>query len=219
MARSDLIAAIAATLLAAAGAANADGVGYSSLSPEAKAALMNPAGAAVRAGEPSVVAAVVNVEGVPSGRLKLTAQALADIYLGNITHWDAPQIASLNPGVTLPHRPITVVHRSDPSGASQAFTGFLSAQSATFRNEVGVSPTASFPVGVGRAGDAGVAEVVAKTPDSIGYVDFGFAQSSGLSTARLIDGRTMPIRAMTAPKAAAPPMAEPPKPASLYNPR
>ncbi len=163
------------------------------------------------------VSAVVNVEGVKAGRLKLTGPVLADIYLGNITRWDAPQIASLNPGVALPHSPITVVHRSDPSQASQSFTGFLAAQSSTFKNEVGSSPAAAFPVGVGRTGDDGVADVVAKTPGSIGYVDWSFAKTSGLSTARLIDGKTMPVRAFAAPAAAGPSMADTAKPAAFFN--
>jgi ABC-type phosphate transport system substrate-binding protein len=165
------------------------------------------------------VATVVNVEGVKDGRLKLTAQVLADIYLGNITRWDAPQIASLNPGVALPHQAITVVHRSDPSPASQTFTGFLAANSASFRSEVGASASAAFPVGVGRSGDAGVADVVAKTPDSIGYVDWGFAKTSGLSTARLIDGKTLPVRAFSAPAPSAPPLVDSKKSTDLFNPR
>ncbi len=42
-----------------------------------------------------------NVKGAPNN-LKLTGPVLADIYLGNITSWNDPAIAKLNPGVSLP---------------------------------------------------------------------------------------------------------------------
>ena len=44
-----------------------------------------------------------NVKGAPDN-LKLTGPVLADIYLGNITSWNDPAIAKLNPGVSLPIR-------------------------------------------------------------------------------------------------------------------
>ena len=69
---------------------------------------------------PTVLGAVVvtyNVPGVPS-RLKLTPEALADIFLGKITKWNDPTIAAPNPGVKLPAHDIVVVHRSDGSGTT-----------------------------------------------------------------------------------------------------
>jgi phosphate transport system substrate-binding protein len=41
---------------------------------------------------------VVNLEGVVPGQLKMTSDVLANIYLGKITKWNAPDIAGLNPG-------------------------------------------------------------------------------------------------------------------------
>jgi phosphate transport system substrate-binding protein len=52
-----------------------------------------------------------NVPGVLS-HLKLTGKVLSAIYQGTITKWNASQIASLNPGVTLPSIPIVTLHRS-----------------------------------------------------------------------------------------------------------
>ena len=62
---------------------------------------------------------VVNLDGVAPGQLRFTGQLLADIYLGKVKNWDDPAIAALNPGVKLPDRAITLIHRSDGSG--QAF--------------------------------------------------------------------------------------------------
>ena len=62
-----------------------------------------------------------NVKGVPDN-LKLTGPVLADIYLGNITSWNDPAIAKLNPGVSLPCTHITPIYRSDGSGDSFVLT-------------------------------------------------------------------------------------------------
>jgi phosphate transport system substrate-binding protein len=61
-----------------------------------------------------------------SGHLKLTGMLLSQIYQGKITNWNDSQIASINPGVSLPNLPIVTVHRSDSSGDTFLFTSFLS---------------------------------------------------------------------------------------------
>src|SRR4051794_26681539 len=53
---------------------------------------------------PTVMGAVVvtyNVQGVATG-LKLTPEAIANVFLGNITKWNDPAIVAANPGVALP---------------------------------------------------------------------------------------------------------------------
>ena len=50
------------------------------------------------------VAIMYNLPGDP--KLKLDGDTLANIYLGNITKWNDPKIAALNPGVNLPDLPI-----------------------------------------------------------------------------------------------------------------
>ncbi len=64
-----------------------------------------------------------NLPGIAKG-LRLTRQLIADIFLGKITKWNAPEIAKLNPGLKLPEMEITVVHRSDGSGTTYIFTDF-----------------------------------------------------------------------------------------------
>jgi len=54
-----------------------------------------------------------NLSGNPA--LKLDADTIAGIFLGQIKKWNDPKITALNPGVTLPDQEIVVVHRSDGS--------------------------------------------------------------------------------------------------------
>src|SRR5215831_2917313 len=66
-----------------------------------------------------------NLPGI-GGRLRLSGPLLANIYLGNITNWNAPAIKALNPKLNLPDKKITVVYRADGSGSTYAFTNYLS---------------------------------------------------------------------------------------------
>jgi len=61
------------------------------------------------------VVVVVNIPGVKPNELKLTGAILADIYLGKIAKWNAPEIAALNPDLKLPGTAIATVHRADGS--------------------------------------------------------------------------------------------------------
>ena len=59
------------------------------------------------------VVVIYNLPGVKDGELKLSPEALSEIYLGKIKNWDDPVLASLNPGVKLPKTKITVVRRAE----------------------------------------------------------------------------------------------------------
>ena len=83
------------------------------------------------------VVVAVNVDGVPSGRLKLTGPVLADIFLGKIASWSDPAIAAINPDLSLPDAPIAVIHRSDGSGTTFNFTDYLSAVSPEWKLRAG----------------------------------------------------------------------------------
>ena len=76
-----------------------------------------------------------NVPGVTAA-LKFTPEALAGIYLGKITKWNDPAIASANPGVNLPGNDIVVVHRSDGSGTTYIWTDYLSKVSDEWKSKV-----------------------------------------------------------------------------------
>ena len=115
-----------------------------------------------------------NVPGLGS-RLKLNGAVLANIFLGNITNWNAGAIKALNPGASLPDLKITPVYRSDGSGSTFAFTDYLSTVSPQWKSKVGKSTSVNFPAGTGARGSSGVAGVVKSTPGALTYVDAAYS--------------------------------------------
>lgn len=127
------------------------------------------------------VVTVVNLDGVAPGQMKLTGNVIADIYLGKITKWNAPEITALNAGLKLPAEDITVVHRADGSGTSFLFTDYLSKVDADFKAKIGSGTAVKWVVGVGGKGNEGVAANVQRIKGSIGYVEWAFAKKNKLS--------------------------------------
>ena len=115
-----------------------------------------------------------NLPGVRTG-LKLDGKAIADIYLGNVKAWNDAEIKALNPGVSLPGTAITVIHRSDSSGTTAGFTGFLAAVDPEFKTKVGEGKDVQWPTGTGAKGNAGVAGAVQQTAGAVGYVEQAYA--------------------------------------------
>jgi phosphate transport system substrate-binding protein len=137
---------------------------------------------------PAVIGGVVpvyNVKGVEAGRLRMDGALLAAIYLGRIKTWNDEAIARLNPGVPLPKRPISVVHRSDGSGTTFLFSNYLAKASEEWKARVGEGTAVKWPVGVGGKGNEGVANYVARINGAIGYVEFAYAKQSRLPHALL----------------------------------
>src|SRR5262249_26790234 len=125
----------------------------------------------------SVLGAVVpvyNLKGVIQD-LRFTPETLAGIYLGKVRKWNAPEIRDSNKGLALPDSDITVVHRSDGSGTSYAWSDFLSLISVDWEKTVGRGTTLKWPVGIGAVGNEGVVSAVESTPNSIGYVELIYA--------------------------------------------
>jgi phosphate transport system substrate-binding protein len=118
---------------------------------------------------------VVNVEGVKPGQLAIDGATLAKIYLGQITKWNDPALAKLNPHVKLPDSAIAVVHRSDGSGTTFNFTNYLAKVSPDWASKIGSAVSVEWPVGLGAKGNEGVSNTVAITKDSIGYVEYAYA--------------------------------------------
>lgn len=123
-----------------------------------------------------------NLPGVASG-LKLTPDVIADIFLGKITKWNDPRIATLNPGVRLPSTDLLVVHRSDGSGTTYVFTDYLTSVSPAWKAGPGRGKEVRWPVGLGAKGNEGVAGQIKQTPGSIGYVELAYAKQNALSMA------------------------------------
>jgi len=148
---------------------------------------------------------VVNIEGVKSGDLEFDGDTLAKIFLGQITSWDDPTIKKLNPNAKLPSQAIAVVHRSDGSGTTFIFTDYLSKVSADWKSKVGANTSVEWPVGIGAKGNEGVANNVAQTGGSIGYVEYAYAKQNNLTSVNMInrDGKSIPPSAASFQAAAA----------------
>ena len=127
------------------------------------------------------VVLVVNIPGVKAGKLKLDSEAVCKMYLGEITKWNDPKIKSMNPGISLPDGEITVVHRSDGSGTTAIFSGYLSDVCPAWKEKVGAGTSVSWPAGIGGKGNEGVTNYVQQQKNSIGYVEFAYAQQNNLT--------------------------------------
>jgi phosphate transport system substrate-binding protein len=136
---------------------------------------------------PTVMGAVVLTYNIPQvGKgLKLTPDVLADIFLGRIKKWNDQRIASINKGKNLPNKAIFVAHRSDGSGTTNIFTGYLSKVSGEWKSKVGQGTSVNWPTGIGGKGNEGVSGLVKQTEGSIGYVELAYAEKNGLPYASL----------------------------------
>lgn len=141
------------------------------------------------------VVPVINVNGIESGKLKLTGAVLADIYLGKITKWDDPALIALNTGIKLPDENIYVVHRSDGSGTSFIFTNYLSKVSADWKSSVGEGTAVSWKTGTGGKGNEGVASYVQRMRGSIGYVEYAYALQNKMNTVQMKNRDGMFVKA------------------------
>jgi phosphate transport system substrate-binding protein len=134
---------------------------------------------------PTAVGSVVvsyNVLGLHEP-LRLTPELLAAIYLGEVTRWDAPSIAAVNPGVTLPAQAIAVIYRTDGSGTTAIFTRYLAAVSSDWSKRVGAGKSVRWPVGIGAKGNEGVTGQLQATPGAIGFTELAYATQNGLPRA------------------------------------
>jgi phosphate transport system substrate-binding protein len=115
--------------------------------------------------------------------LQLARDTYCGIVTGEITTWDAPEIAEDNPDATLPNEPITWVHRADGSGTTFLFTNHLQAACPSWN--AGAAKTVEWPTGVGAKGNEGIAAQVQQTEGAIGYVEYAYANENGISMATI----------------------------------
>jgi phosphate transport system substrate-binding protein len=145
--------------------------------------------AAAKKGDPAQIPTVLgaitvsyNVSGLSKG-LKLDGKTTADIFLGKVKTWNDPEIKALNSGMSLPSKPIQIVHRSDSSGTTKGFTTFLSAYSPEWKSKVGADKTVKWPTGTGAKGNSGVAAAVKQSDGAVGYVEEAYALQNNFTYA------------------------------------
>ena len=131
------------------------------------------------------VVPVVNLPGIAAGQIRMSGKLLADIYLGKIKRWDDSRLKAQNPGVNLPSKAITVVHRADGSGTTWIYTNYLSKVSPKWKSKVGNAKAVSWPVGIGGKGNEGVASYVKRIKGAIGYVEYAYALQNHMAHVKL----------------------------------
>ncbi|MBV8981100.1 MAG: phosphate ABC transporter substrate-binding protein PstS [Acidimicrobiia bacterium] len=128
------------------------------------------------------IAVEYNLSGVSN--LKLSPETLAGIFAGKIKSWDDQAIKNDNSGVSLPSSGIQVIHRSDGSGTTAAFTGYLAAV-APMVWTAGAAKDVPWPTGQGAKGSDGVTAAVKQASGAIGYAEVSYAKGSGLPMASI----------------------------------
>ena len=134
---------------------------------------------------PAIIGAVVPIVNIPEidpNSLKLSQEAIGDIFSGQIQYWNDEKIVRLNPSLKLPNERIILVYRSDKSGTTAIFTKYLGEVNSSFKSTVGVGKKVRWPKGIQSKGNDGIANYVKRTPYSIGYVNYNFALTNRLST-------------------------------------
>ena len=162
---------------------------------------------------PVVLIGIVPIYNLPDvhHELRLSGDVLAQIFLGDVKMWNAPQIVKLNPDVDLPSLPIRVVNRPAGKGSNYVFTEFLSKVSPKFRAQLGVTPSPKWPVGEPAERSSDMADKVKANPGSIGYVEYQYAVKNSIAHAAVLNPAGKFVRASTEGIAAACQAAEAPR--------
>jgi phosphate transport system substrate-binding protein len=162
---------------------------------------------------PAVLIAIVPIYNLPgAGRdLRLSGEVLADIFMGDVKTWNAPQIVKLNPGAALPNLPIQVINRPPGKGSNYVFTDFLSKTSSKFRAQIGISPSPNWPVGAAAERSSDMADKVRSEPGSIGFVELQYALKNNISQVAVLNSAGKFVKASGQSIAAACQAAEEPR--------
>jgi phosphate transport system substrate-binding protein len=131
------------------------------------------------------IAIAYNLDGVKD--LQLKPETIAKIFSGAIKTWDDAAIKADNASASLPSTPILAVHRSDSSGTTENFTGYLTAVAPSAWT-AGKDKVWKAAGGQAEKGSDGVAAALKKSAGSIGYVELSFAKANALSTAKVYNG-------------------------------
>jgi phosphate transport system substrate-binding protein len=135
-----------------------------------------------------------NVTGLNGQHLNLSGQVLAEMYTGKITNWNDPQIAAINPGVTLPNLKVVPIHRADGSGDTFLFTQYLSFSNPTpWGSSTGpqFATSITWPAVAGSlsaTGNGGMVDTLAQTPGGVAYIGISYlnqATQKGLGYAAI----------------------------------
>jgi phosphate transport system substrate-binding protein len=136
---------------------------------------------------PAVLIGIVPYYHLPGVRqeLRFSGELLAEIFLGEVKNWNDPQIAKINPGVSLPDLPMKVIYRPGGKGTNYVFSDFLSKTSAKFRTRIGVTPSPNWPVGIPAERSSDMIDKVKAENGSIGYGELLYAVKGDVAYGRV----------------------------------
>jgi phosphate transport system substrate-binding protein len=127
----------------------------------------------------------------PHVHVRLSSAVLARMYRGQITTWNDPAIARLNPGVSLPAIKVVPLHRAESSGDTFLFSSYLSTGDPLWNSAIGYGTTVAWPhVPHARAeeGNGGMLTGCVATPGCVAYIGISYlsqALKAGLGEAEL----------------------------------
>ena len=128
------------------------------------------------------------LEAAGQDAIVLDADTIAGIYLTEITSWDDPAIAELNPDVELPSTALIPVHRSDGSGTTYIFTTYLDDENEQWAEEIGNGSEVDWPAGtIGGNGNEGVAAETQQQPGAVGYLSIAYAIENDIPMAAVLN--------------------------------
>ncbi len=110
--------------------------------------------------------------------INFSPAVIGRMFTGQISRWDDAALKADNPDLNLPGTDITVVHRSDGSGTTNAFTSWLCDVSSDWKDKLGTNckgKEVAWPVGLGGKGNPGVTAQITQTDGSVGYIELAYA--------------------------------------------
>lgn len=126
--------------------------------------------------------------------LVLDADTLARIFDSQITRWDDPAIAELNPDTDLPDLAITPFHRSDGSGTTDNFTSYLAASAPdAWPHDPGKEWSGKG--GQAADGSSGLVGMVQQNEGAISYFELSYAHQNKIDTVNIDTGAAEPVAA------------------------
>ena len=142
----------------------------------------------------SAQSVIFNLPNLQGTNIKLSATVLAEMYSGQITMWNDPQIKALNGGVPLPAIRVAPLHRVEGSGDTFIFTSYLSTQDPAWNTAAGYGTLVnwpSIPAAQAVSGSGGMTTGCEKTVGCVGYNGISYLsqeQAGGLGEAALQNG-------------------------------
>ncbi|MFL6240644.1 MAG: phosphate ABC transporter substrate-binding protein PstS [Actinomycetes bacterium] len=130
------------------------------------------------------VGVTYKLSGVQS--LQLSAPTIAMIFTGKVKFWDDGAVKADNPGASLPHTAVHPFVRSDDSGTTAVFSGFLAAAGGSAWTLGAPAKHINWPSSdQGKPQSAGVSGAVAQTNGGVTYVEEAFATQHKLALAKV----------------------------------